>query len=76
MANFSAWGQPEIYPFIIFEIDEKQARETGLDSAMGVDCSYYIATEVSHNIEPQKWTTDVSAEIFDERAINFEPNLW
>jgi hypothetical protein len=74
-ASFGAWGQPELFPFMTLKIDESQARETGLDVAFG-DCTSYIVNEINHNIEPQKWETEVNAEIFDEKAVNYEPTLW
>jgi hypothetical protein len=80
-ASFSAWGQPGFHPYMVFKIDESNARETGLDivgSDVVTGCTKYIAAEVSHTLEAQdgyKWDTQINCEYFDEKAILFDPSL-
>jgi hypothetical protein len=71
IADFSAWGNPAIFPYMTVELDESVLNETGLDKQELIVAAHTL----SLSSDNYKMNSSFSLETFDPEANNYDPNL-
>ena len=68
VASFSAWGQPDIKPYNVITIDEK---ETGANTTSLVVASHTLTADA----QTHQLSSEFTCEAFDPGTVNYDPNL-
>lgn len=70
-SSFSAWGQPNLFPYDVITINEELNNETGANGLKFI-IGAHTFTISTDNYQPQ---SSFNCEIVDETLINYDPNL-